>query len=388
MESLLKNAHRVVVKVGSALVTNDGRGLDIQAIERWATQIAELQKMGREVILVSSGAIAEGVLRLGWEKRPSHVHQLQAAAAVGQMGLVEAYERHFRNHGIGTAQVLLTHQNLTDREQYLNARMTIRELLRLGIVPVINENDTVVTSEIKVGDNDTLGAIVACSAKADLLGALVTNLVEADVLVILTDQQGLYTADPRKDPEAMFVSVATAGDPVLEKMAGGAASSLSKGGMITKILAAKRAARSGAGTIIASGRETDVLTRLARGELIGTHLRPSSTVLHARKQWIADHLRASGSLVLDEGAAKALVAKHTSLLPVGVIGVKGEFVRGEVVSCLTEDGCEIARGLVNYSSDDASRILRAHTEEIEERLGYMEQPEMIHRDNMVVLAGE
>ena len=299
MESLLKNAHRVVVKVGSALVTNDGRGLDIQAIERWATQIAELQKMGREVILVSSGAIAEGVLRLGWEKRPSHVHQLQAAAAVGQMGLVEAYERHFRNHGIGTAQVLLTHQNLTDREQYLNARMTIRELLRLGIVPVINENDTVVTSEIKVGDNDTLGA-------------LVTNLVEADVLVILTDQQGLYTADPRKDPEAMFVSVATAGDPVLEKMAGGAASSLSKGGMITKILAAKRAARSGAGTIIASGRETDVLTRLARGELIGTHLRPSSTVLHARKQWIADHLRASGSLVLDEGAAKALVAKHTS----------------------------------------------------------------------------
>ena len=357
MESLLKNAHRVVVKVGSALVTNDGRGLDIQAIERWATQIAELQKMGREVILVSSGAIAEGVLRLGWEKRPSHVHQLQAAAAVGQMGLVEAYERHFRNHGIGTAQVLLTHQNLTDREQYLNARMTIRELLRLGIVPVINENDTVVTSEIKVGDNDTLGA-------------LVTNLVEADVLVILTDQQGLYTADPRKDPEAMFVSVATAGDPVLEKMAGGAASSLSKGGMITKILAAKRAARSGAGTIIASGRETDVLTRLARGELIGTHLRPSSTVLH------------------DEGAAKALVAKHTSLLPVGVIGVKGEFVRGEVVSCLTEDGCEIARGLVNYSSDDASRILRVHTEEIEERLGYMEQPEMIHRDNMVVLAGE
>lgn len=372
MDSLLKNSHRVVVKVGSALVTNDGRGLDIQAIERWATQIAELQKMGREVILVSSGAIAEGVLRLGWETRPSHVYELQAAAAVGQMGLVEAYERHFRNHGIGTAQVLLTHQNLTDREQYLNARMTIRELLRLGIVPVINENDTVVTSEIKVGDNDTLGA-------------LVTNLVEADVLVILTDQKGLYTADPRKDPNATFVNVATAGDPALEKMAGGAASTLSKGGMITKILAAKRAARSGAGTIIASGREEDVLTRLAKGELIGTHLKPSSTVLHARKQWIADHLRASGSLVLDDGAAKALVAKHTSLLPVGVIEVKGDFVRGEVVSCLTEDGREIARGLVNYSSDDASRILRAHTEEIEERLGYMEQPEMIHRDNMVVL---
>lgn len=372
MESLLKQARRVVVKVGSALVTNDGRGLDIEAIERWATQIAELQKLGKEVILVSSGAIAEGVLRLGWEKRPSHVYELQAAAAVGQMGLVEAYERHFRAHSIGTAQVLLTHQNLTDREQYLNARMTIRELLRLKVVPVINENDTVVTSEIKVGDNDTLGA-------------LVTNLVEADVLVILTDQRGLYTADPRSNPDAEFVAVATAGDPALEKMAGGAASSLSKGGMITKILAAKRAARSGAATIIASGREHDVLTRLAAGEMIGTQLNPSSTVLHARKQWIADHLRASGRLILDDGASRALVENHTSLLPVGVIAVEGEFVRGEVVSCVTQAGVEIARGLVNYSSDDASRILRAHTEEIEARLGYMEQPEMIHRDNMVVL---
>ena len=373
MHSILKDARRVVVKVGSALVTNDGRGLDINAIERWAAQIADLQKMGKEVILVSSGAIAEGVLRLGWEKRPSHVHELQAAAAVGQMGLVEAYERHFREHGIGTAQVLLTHQNLTDREQYLNARMTIRELLRLGIVPVINENDTVVTNEIKVGDNDTLGA-------------LVTNLVEADVLVILTDQRGLYTADPRSNPDAEFVAVATAGDPALEKMAGGAASTLSKGGMITKILAAKRAARSGAGTVIASGREDRVLTRLASGEMIGTQLNPSSTVRHARKQWIADHLRASGALILDDGAATALVAKHTSLLPVGVVRVEGSFRRGDVVSCLNAAGAEIARGLVNYGSEDAARICRAHTEEIEARLGYMEQPEMIHRDNMVVLS--
>ena len=373
MHSILKDARRVVVKVGSALVTNDGRGLDFNAIERWAAQIADLQKMGKEVILVSSGAIAEGVLRLGWEKRPSHVHELQAAAAVGQMGLVEAYERHFREHGIGTAQVLLTHQNLTDREQYLNARMTIRELLRLGIVPVINENDTVVTNEIKVGDNDTLGA-------------LVTNLVEADVLVILTDQRGLYTADPRSNPDAEFVAVATAGDPALEKMAGGAASTLSKGGMITKILAAKRAARSGAGTVIASGREDRVLTRLASGEMIGTQLNPSSTVRHARKQWIADHLRASGALILDDGAATALVAKHTSLLPVGVVRVEGSFRRGDVVSCLNAAGAEIARGLVNYGSEDAARICRAHTEEIEARLGYMEQPEMIHRDNMVVLS--
>lgn len=373
MHSILKDARRVVVKVGSALVTNDGRGLDINAIERWAAQIADLQKMGKEVILVSSGAIAEGVLRLGWEKRPSHVHELQAAAAVGQMGLVEAYERHFREHGIGTAQVLLTHQNLTDREQYLNARMTIRELLRLGIVPVINENDTVVTNEIKVGDNDTLGA-------------LVTNLVEADVLVILTDQRGLYTADPRSNPDAEFVSVATAGDPALEKMAGGAASTLSKGGMITKILAAKRAARSGAGTIIASGREERVLTRLAGGEMIGTQLNPSSTVRHARKQWIADHLRASGALILDDGAATALIAKRSSLLPVGVVRVEGSFKRGDVVSCLNGKGAEVARGLVNYPSEDAARICRAHTEEIVGRLGYMEQPEMIHRDNMVVLA--
>ena len=289
------------------------------------------------------------------------------------MGLVEAYERHFREHGIGTAQVLLTHQNLTDREQYLNARMTIRELLRLGIVPVINENDTVVTNEIKVGDNDTLGA-------------LVTNLVEADVLVILTDQRGLYTADPRSNPDAEFVAVATAGDPAIEKMAGGAASTLSKGGMITKILAAKRAARSGAGTVIASGREDRVLTRLASGEMIGTQLNPSSTVRHARKQWIADHLRASGALILDDGAATALVAKHTSLLPVGVVRVEGSFRRGDVVSCLNAAGAEIARGLVNYGSEDAARICRAHTEEIEARLGYMEQPEMIHRDNMVVLA--
>ena len=373
MHSLLKDAQRVVVKVGSALVTNDGRGLDIEAIERWATQIAELQQMGKEVILVSSGAIAEGVLRLGWEKRPSHVYELQAAAAVGQMGLVEAYERHFRAHGIGTAQVLLTHQNLTDREQYLNARMTIRELLRLGIVPVINENDTVVTSEIKVGDNDTLGA-------------LVTNLVEADVLVILTDQRGLYTADPRSNPDAEFVAVATAGDPALEKMAGGAASTLSKGGMITKILAAKRAARSGAATIIASGREPQVLTRLAKGEMIGTQLNPSSSVLHARKQWIADHLRSSGKLILDAGAAAALLGKHTSLLPVGVVGVEGEFLRGDVVSCVTAEGREVARGLVNYASEDAVRICRAHTEEIAQRLGYMEQPEMVHRDNMVIIA--
>lgn len=372
MTSLLKNARRIVVKVGSALVTNEGRGVDINAIERWAGQIAELRRMGREVVLVSSGAIAEGMKRLGWTMRPVRVCELQAAAAVGQMGLVQAYEEHFAAHGIRTAQVLLTHANLADREQYLNARMALVELLSLGVVPVINENDTVVTEEIKVGDNDTLGA-------------LVTNLVEADALVILTDQRGLYTADPRSNPDAEFVSEAQSGDARLEKMAGGAASQLSRGGMITKILAAKRAARSGAGTIIASGREENVLVRLATGELIGTHLHPASTVLHARKQWLADHLRSNGRLVLDPGAVRALVKDHTSLLPVGVRAVEGDFVRGELVSCVDENGREVARGLVSFASDDARRICRAHTEDIARILGTCESAEMIHRDNLIVL---
>ena len=358
MSSLLQNAHRIVVKVGSALVTNDGRGLDESAIERWAAQIAELRRMGREVILVSSGAVAEGVLRLGWEKRPKRVYEKQAAAAVGQMGLVQAYETHFRAYGIRTALVLLTHANLVDREQYLNARMTL------------NENDTVVTSEIKVGDNDTLGA-------------LVTNLVEADCLVILTDQKGLYTADPRRDPSADFVSSAEAGRPELEAMAGGAASSISTGGMITKILAAKRAARPGANTIIAPGREENVLVRLAQGEAVGTHLYAASSKLHARKQWLADHLRMVGTITIDAGAVSAL-RNGKSLLPVGVVGVEGDFVRGDAVGCVTEDGVEVARGLVNYSSDEARRLCRAHTEEIEERIGHLDRPELIHHDNMVL----
>lgn len=370
-ESVLKNAHRVVVKVGSALVTNDGRGLDFEAIARWATQIAALQKAGKEVLLVSSGAIAEGVLRLGWKSRPKRLFELQAAAAVGQMGLVQAYETRFAGHGIKTAQILLTHADLADRERYLNARDTLIEILRLGCVPIINENDTVVTDEIKVGDNDTLGA-------------LVTNLVEADAFVILTDQKGLYTADPRKDPTAVFVAQAVAGDPALEKMAGGAASTLSKGGMITKILAAKRAARSGAATIIASGREKDVLIRLSQGEAIGTELSPRQTPMHARSQWLADHLRCEGRVILDAGAAAALLKRKTSLLPVGVKAVEGDFVRGDVVACTDEKGVEIARGLANYASSEIRMIKGKHTEEIEGVLGYCAQPEFIHRDNLVM----
>lgn len=370
-ESVLKNAHRVVVKVGSALVTNDGRGLDFEAIARWATQIAALQKAGKEVLLVSSGAIAEGVLRLGWKSRPKRLFELQAAAAVGQMGLVQAYETRFAGHGIKTAQILLTHADLADRERYLNARDTLIEILRLGCVPIINENDTVVTDEIKVGDNDTLGA-------------LVTNLVEADAFVILTDQKGLYTADPRKDPTAVFVAQAVAGDPALEKMAGGAASTLSKGGMITKILAAKRAARSGAATIIASGREKDVLIRLSQGEAIGTELSPRQAPMHARSQWLADHLRCEGRVILDAGAAAALLKRKTSLLPVGVKAVEGDFVRGDVVACTDEKGVEIARGLANYASSEIRMIKGKHTQEIEGVLGYCAQPEFIHRDNLVM----
>ena len=370
-ESVLKNAHRVVVKVGSALVTNDGRGLDFEAIARWATQIAALQKAGKEVLLVSSGAIAEGVLRLGWKSRPKRLFELQAAAAVGQMGLVQAYETRFAGHGIKTAQILLTHADLADRERYLNARDTLIEILRLGCVPIINENDTVVTDEIKVGDNDTLGA-------------LVTNLVEADAFVILTDQKGLYTADPLKDPTAVFVAQAVAGDPALEKMAGGAASTLSKGGMITKILAAKRAARSGAATIIASGREKDVLIRLSQGEAIGTELSPRQAPMHARSQWLADHLRCEGRVILDAGAAAALLKRKTSLLPVGVKAVEGDFVRGDVVACTDEKGVEIARGLANYASSEIRMIKGKHTEEIEGVLGYCAQPEFIHRDNLVM----
>src|SRR5690606_12409055 len=299
--SLIADATRLVIKVGSSLVTDEGRGLDRAALSHWAAQIAQLRQLGKEVVLVSSGAIAEGMLRLGWPSRPTGIPELQAAAAVGQMGLAQAYETSFAQHNIQTAQILLTHEDLADRKRYLNARSTLFTLLRMGVVPVINENDTVVTDEIKFGDNDTLGALVA-------------NLIEADALIILTDQRGLYSADPRKDPQARFISHAQAGDPALESMAGGAGSSLGKGGMLTKILAAKRAAGSGAHTVIASGREERVLLRLASGETIGTELRASTPPHSARKQWIADHLQLRGYVVLDQGAARALKQEGKSLL--------------------------------------------------------------------------
>jgi len=371
MRRKINQARRLVVKVGSALVTDNGAGLALGFIEELARQIAQMRTDGREVLLVSSGAIAAGMQRLGWTARPHAMHELQAAAAVGQMGLAQAYETRFTQYGLKTAQILLTHEDLTDRLRYLNARSTLTALLELGVVPIINENDTVVTDEIKFGDNDTLGALVA-------------NLVEAEALVILTDQAGLFTADPRRNPAATLVVEHRADDPALEAMAGGAGSGISKGGMITKVKAAQRAARSGAHTLIASGRETDVLPRLARGESIGTLLFASATPLAARKQWLADHLQLAGSLILDAGAVKALTAGK-SLLPVGVTAVEGEFGRGAAVACRTPDGREIARGLVNYSSLEARRIARQPSSEIEAILGYLDEPEIIHRSNLVLL---
>jgi len=372
MQTVLTQARRIVIKVGSSLVTNQGEGLDRKAISNWAQQIAVLRKSGHEVVVVSSGAIAEGMQRLGWKQRPSALHELQAAAAVGQMGLVHVYESCFMDHDLRTAQVLLTHADLTDRERYLNARSTLRTLLTLGVIPIINENDTVVTDEIKFGDNDTLGALVA-------------NLIEADVLVILTDQTGLYTADPRKDTTATLVSLALAGDTKLEAMAGGAGSAIARGGMLTKILAAKRAARSGAHTAIASGHETNVLPRLMQGESIGTLLTAQKMALDARKQWLADHLQVVGKIMLDAGAVRALRNEGKSLLPIGVSAVSGEFQRGSVVAILDDRGHDIARGLINYSASEARRIARHASSEIEAILGYVDEPELIHRDNLVLL---
>jgi glutamate 5-kinase len=372
MEPIVKQSRRIVIKVGSSLVTNQGQGLDHAALARWAEQIARLKKMGKEVVLVSSGAIAEGMQRLKWKKRPHALHELQAAAAVGQMGLVQAYESCFRSHEMHAAQVLLTHEDLSDRKRYLNARSTLITLLSLNVIPVINENDTVATDEIRFGDNDTLAA-------------LVTNLIEADVLVILTDQGGLFTADPRKDVQARLVEEARAGDPAIEAMAGGAGSAIGRGGMLTKVTAAKRAARSGAHTVIASGHEADVLIRLAQGEAIGTQLLAETMTLAARKQWLADHLQIRGNVTLDEGAVKALATGGKSLLSIGVTDVSGNFGRGEVVGCLDSHGNEIARGLANYNAAETRRILRRASNEIEAILGYVGEPEFIHRDNLVLL---
>jgi glutamate 5-kinase len=371
VSTLLRDARRIVVKVGSSLVTNEGRGLDEGAIGEWCRQMALLSSQGKEVVMVSSGAIAEGMKRLGWTTRPSEVPALQAAAAVGQMGLAQMYETKLRENGMGSAQVLLTHADLADRERYLNARSTLLTLLQHRVLPVINENDTVVNDEIKFGDNDTLGALVA-------------NLIEADLLIILTDQKGLYTADPRKDPAATFVQEAHAGDLALEAMAGGAGSSIGRGGMITKILAAKRAAGSGASTVIAWGREPDALLRLCQGDNMGTLLVAQTAKQQARKQWMADHLQLRGSVTVDAGAAHKVLTEGKSLLPIGMTGVAGDFSRGDVIAIRDEQGAEIARGLANYASAEARLLCRKPSHEYEALLGYTAEPEMVHRDNLIL----
>ena len=372
---VLRDAKRIVVKVGSSLVTNEGKGLDEVAIGEWCRQMAALAKAApaREIIMVSSGAIAEGMKRLGWTTRPHELHELQAAAAVGQMGLAQMYETKLREQGLRSAQVLLTHADLADRERYLNARSTLLTLLQHKVLPVINENDTVVNDEIKFGDNDTLGALVA-------------NLVEADALVILTDQKGLFTADPRVDAQATFVHEAKAGDPALEVMAGGAGSSIGKGGMITKILAAKRAAGSGASTVIAWGREPDVLLRLAAGEGLGTLLVAPTQKQQARKQWMVDQLQLPGAVWVDSGAVVKLSSEGKSLLPIGMNSVQGEFSRGDIIAICDEHGKAFARGLANYASAEARLLCRKASSEIEKLLGYVAEPEMVHRDNLVLTA--
>ena len=361
----------MVVKIGSALLTNDGRGLDEPAIGGWVDQIAALHRRGIEVVLVSSGAVAAGMVRLGWQARPSAVHELQAAAAVGQNGLTQCYEHHFGRHGLLTAQVLLTHDDLSNRKRYLNARSALRTLVDLRVVPVVNENDTVVTDEIRFGDNDTLGVLVA-------------NLLEADALVILTDQEGLFDADPRHNPEARQIHEGRADDPSLAAVAGGGGS-LGRGGMVTKVQAARLAARSGAYTVIASGRQPAVLERLIGGERLGTLLCPEEAPMAARKRWLAGQLQVRGTLTLDAGAVKVLRDSGSSLLAVGVRSLSGQFRRGDMVLCVDPHGERIAKGLVNYDADEARRLLGQPSHRIEAILGYMEAPELIHRDNLVVL---
>ena len=371
MAGVLDGATRIVVKVGSSLVTDEGRGVDARAIGDWCRQLAVLRQRGVESVVVSSGAIAEGMKRLGWRERPRELHALQAAAAVGQMGLAQMYETHLRAHGLPSAQVLLTHADLADRERYLNARSTLLTLLQHRVLPVINENDTVVNDEIKFGDNDTLGA-------------LVTNLLDADALVILTDQQGLYNDNPRSNPDATLVREALADDPALPAMAGGAGSAIGRGGMLTKVLAAQRAARSGAHTVIAYGREPDVLLRLCAGEPMGTALRAASGKHAARKRWMADHLQLAGRVTVDAGAQRALCEQGRSLLPVGVREVQGDFHRGDVIAVMGGDGTELARGLSNYASAEARLLAGRASAEIEMLLGYVAEPELIHRDNLVL----
>jgi glutamate 5-kinase len=368
---ITKDAKRWVIKIGSALLTNNGAGLDRNAIDGWVDQIADLLLQGKEVVLVSSGAIAEGIVRLGWQHRPDSIHELQAAAAVGQMGLIQAYESSFQRFDRLTAQILLDHDDMASRQRYLNARGVLQRLMSLTVVPVVNENDTVVTDEIRFGDNDSLAALVA-------------NLIDADLLVILTDKDGLYSANPDLDPGASLISQAMAKDTSLDTLAGGSGGTLGRGGMVTKLQAARLAARSGCSTIIVGGRNANILHQVAAGDEVGTLLSAGQKPLAARKQWLAGHLQVKGQLVLDAGAVNVLTQQGRSLLAVGVRQVVGTFTRGDLVSCVNADGLEIARGLVNYNANEAALIQGQSTESIAGILGYREDDELIHRDNLVV----
>lgn len=370
--SIVKNAKRWVIKIGSALLTADGKGLDREGIAAWVEQVVALLDQNIEVVMVSSGAVAEGMSRLGWSKRPSSIHELQAAAAVGQMGLVQAYEFQFQQFDRHTAQVLLDHDDLSNRERYLNARNTLQTLMELGVVPIINENDTVATDQIRFGDNDTLAAMVA-------------NLIDADLLVILTDQDGLFDADPRGNPRAQLVSHGKAGDPALDALAGGSVGGLGRGGMITKLTAARLAARSGTNTVIVGGRAENVLTNLANGEALGTLLVAEQEPIAARKQWLAGRLQVRGSLTLDGGAVRVLKEQGKSLLPVGVKSVVGDFNRGDLVRCVDELGRDVARGLANYNASESRLIIGKSSQLIAEILGYCDDEELIHRDNLVLV---
>ena len=366
----IKNSKRWVVKIGSALLTANGNGLDKEAIALWVEQIVHQLEGGIEIIIVSSGAVAEGMSRLSWIERPNSVHGLQVAAAVGQTGLVQAYESQFQEYGRNTAQILLDHDDISNRERYLNVRNTLQELIKLGVIPVINENDTVATDQIRFGDNDTLAALVA-------------NIIDADLLVILTDQDGLFDADPRKNPNANLVTNGNSQDESLLELAG-SSSTLGRGGMITKLKAAKLAARSGANTVIAGGRVNQILSRLSEGEALGTMLISDKEPIAARKQWLVGRLKVCGSLTLDLGASKMLTDHGKSLLPVGVLSIKGTFHKGDLVTCVDEKGLEIARGLVNYNSEESAKILGKSSEMIADELGYCDAEELIHRDNLVL----
>lgn len=368
----LSGSKRWVVKIGSALLTAEGRGLDRDRLRLWVDQMADWVQDGNELVLVSSGAVAEGMSRMGWKKRPEALHEQQAAAAIGQMGLVQAWESCFARRGLRTAQVLLTHDDLTGRKRYLNARSTLRTLNAFGVIPVVNENDTVANEELRFGDNDTLAALVA-------------NLIEADLLVLLTDKSGLYDKDPGLYPDAELVAEANAEDEWLDEIAGDSNSGLGRGGMVTKVRAARVAARSGTATLIAGGTEPDVLARIARGEEVGTLLLATRKPTAARKRWLAGHLQVAGKLVLDEGARKVLKERGCSLLAIGITTVKGNFRRGEVVACVTDSGEEFARGLVNFNADELRQIKGKASTEIGEILGYLDDEEVIHRDNLVLL---